>query len=130
MAPFSLLLLSALVASAVAAPTGVSMPSRKSKQQQHALDNLSHESSNNYQCFDSADTDLSLQSWRSFHHLWRINEATVLSNNGGDTYIRHYIHEAIVQVADESKVDARLILALMMQEVSVFIDLNLLLPAC
>lgn len=57
--------------------------------------------------------------WLPFPRLWSINSDIILSSNGGDTYIQHYVHEAILQVAAESDVDARLILALVMQEVRV-----------
>lgn len=72
-----------------------------------------------YQCFGGDSTiSVSASNWLCFDDLWRINEATILSVNGGDTYIKHYVKEAIQLVADDSTVDSRLILALMMQEVS------------
>ena len=122
MAPFCLFIISALVVGTLSLTTAISSSSRKLKQPQHAFDSLKHDMSRGYQCFDDAHIDLSPETWQSFHHLWRINEATVLSRNGGDTYITHYIHEAIVQVADETVVDARLILVLMMQEVSIVVN--------
>lgn len=130
MAPFELLLLSALVATSAALPTATPMlsyrglttgfktkPSQSNKQGQHALATNLQDSSSSYQCFDGTDTDLSPNTWLPFDDLWRINEPTVLSKNGGDTYIRHYIKEALHQVSSESDVDARLLLTLMMQEV-------------
>ncbi|KAK5136230.1 hypothetical protein LTR08_003837 [Meristemomyces frigidus] len=127
MAPFELLLLSALVAISVAAPTAspassfrglISKSSLEPKRGQHALDGFEQDLTSNYQCFHDPDVDLSPQTWLSFANMWRINEPTILSKNGGDTYIKHYIHEAVAYVADESAVDARLILALMMQEMT------------
>ena len=138
MAPLELVLISILVAGAVAAPTArpllsgydglASGSSFKPEQQQHTRDRLNHFVSSDYQCFGETDTDLSPQTWISFARLWHINGPTVSSRNGGDTYITHYIREAVVQVADESTVDARLVLALMMQEVpSIFPQLPWLL---
>lgn len=134
MAPFELLLLSALVASSAALPASSPMPSYRglktgfstrsspaTGRHERALSQDSQQTlTSKYQCFgaDSSADSLSATHWLSFNELWRINEPTILSKNNGDTYIEHYIKEAIVQVSDESAIDSRLILAMMMQEVS------------
>ncbi|KAK4547014.1 hypothetical protein LTR36_001234 [Oleoguttula mirabilis] len=133
MAPFELLLLSALVATSAGLPTNSPMPMYRgirtgftnnkptevTDQPQRAnLDGLQNIHSK-YQCFNGDSTvSVSASSWLCFNDLWRINEATILSKNGGDTYIKHYIKEAILHVASESALDSRLILAFMMQESS------------
>lgn len=71
-----------------------------------------------YQCYDGDVANYpSVQSWLSFDALWDVNRDNILSANGGNTYLQHYIHDAILQVAGETNVNARLILALVMQEV-------------
>ena len=119
MAPFELLLLSTLVASSIALPT---TPSRR--QDQHALTHTSRPVTSDYQCFDgtASTNSISASNWLSFDQLWHINEPTILSNNGGDTYIEHYIREAILQVSREDDIDARLIVAVMMQEVDIALN--------
>ncbi|KXT02479.1 hypothetical protein AC578_4203 [Pseudocercospora eumusae] len=70
-----------------------------------------------YQCFDGNIADYpSPTHWLSFSDMWHINREQILSSNGGNTYLQHYIHEAIVKVSRESNIDARLILALVMGE--------------
>lgn len=54
--------------------------------------------------------------WLTFDQLWDINEPVLSTANGGDTY-NDDIKGAIQDVALSSKVDARLILAIIMQEV-------------
>lgn len=54
--------------------------------------------------------------WLSWKDLWNTNREQVLSSNGGDTYIQHYVEEAILQTAAESDVDPRLVLVGVMQE--------------
>ncbi|KAK5123302.1 hypothetical protein LTR85_002732 [Meristemomyces frigidus] len=133
MPPFEVLLLSALVATSAALPTispmpmyrGLSTgftsnkPTEATSQHQRTIFEGPEDLHSSYQCFGSDSTEsLSASSWLCFNDLWRINEAAILSKNGGDTYIKHYIKEALLHVAGESAIDSRLILALMMQESS------------
>ena len=76
----------------------------------------------NYQCFHGDVRRYpKIDDWLNFDALWDINQPQILSSNGGDTYIEHYIKEAVLQVAGESQVNARLILAAIMQEVRIII---------
>lgn len=54
--------------------------------------------------------------WLTFDQLWEINRPVIEAANGGSSY-NEDLHAAIKEVASDSKVDARLILALIMQEV-------------
>lgn len=69
---------------------------------------------NGYQCYGSKYP--ASHEWLSWDQLWDVNREQVLSSNGGDTYIQHYIGEGILQVSSETDVDARLILAIVMQD--------------
>lgn len=71
-----------------------------------------------YDCTCKPTTNISA-SKLSFDELWVINQPRVLSNNGGDTYLEHYIHEGLLQVADETGMDAGVLLAVMMEQVRV-----------
>ncbi|KAF2658533.1 hypothetical protein K491DRAFT_592960 [Lophiostoma macrostomum CBS 122681] len=53
--------------------------------------------------------------WLSFSDLWEINAPVITTSNSGDTY-NDKIKTAIESVAGDTKVDARLILAIIMQE--------------
>ncbi|KAF1975518.1 hypothetical protein BU23DRAFT_503470 [Bimuria novae-zelandiae CBS 107.79] len=55
--------------------------------------------------------------WLGFKQLWTINQPVIETANGGNQY-NDDIKSAILEVADGSKVDARLILAIIMQESS------------
>ncbi|GAB1739504.1 hypothetical protein NU219Hw_g4457t1 [Hortaea werneckii] len=68
-----------------------------------------------YNCNYKSTKDI-LASKLSFDKLWVINQPSVLSNNGGDTYLEHYIHEGLLQVADETGGDAGVLLAVMMEQ--------------
>lgn len=70
-----------------------------------------------YSCYGGELSNYpSVDEWLSWDALWNVNREQVLSSNGGDTYIQHYVQEAILQAERESNVDARLILAILMQE--------------
>ncbi|KAF2771115.1 hypothetical protein EJ03DRAFT_45782 [Teratosphaeria nubilosa] len=70
-----------------------------------------------YQCFDEdSQQSLDPSEWLSFDELWRVNERTILSSNGGNTYMTHYVREGIAAVAEETGADNRLILVVMMQK--------------
>lgn len=70
-----------------------------------------------YRCYGGELSNYpSIEEWISWDALWDINREQILSSNGGDTYIQHYVQEAILQAERESNVDARLILAILMQE--------------
>jgi hypothetical protein len=120
--PSEILLLSALAISSTASSSPVPAP-QGPVQYSNFLDwpqspfssyrelPVSH---NGYQCYINNHPDS--HEWLSWNHLWDINREQVLSSNGGDTYIQHYVKESILEVAEESNVDARLILAVVMQE--------------
>jgi hypothetical protein len=55
--------------------------------------------------------------WLPFETLWKINEPLIKEKNKGKDYAP-FIRKAIEDVSSKSKVDARLILAIIMQEVS------------
>lgn len=69
---------------------------------------------NSYRCY--IEEYPPSREWLSWDVLWDITREQVLSSNGGDTYIQHYVGEGILQVAAESDVDSRLILAIVIQE--------------
>ena len=54
--------------------------------------------------------------WLNFTQLWNINEPVIETANEGNEY-NEYLKTAILEVASESKIDARLILSIIMQEV-------------
>ncbi|KAK4900297.1 hypothetical protein LTR27_002521 [Elasticomyces elasticus] len=110
MAPVLAVLLSTLVAGATALPTTRESPSR----QRYDTVPITRD----YLCFDGTDATADATQWLPFNQLWSLNEPTILSKNGGDTYITHYIREAIEQVSCDGEVDASLVLAIVMQEVS------------
>lgn len=75
-----------------------------------------------YQCYQGDISRYpSSEDWLSFDSLWNINSKAILTNNEGDENIRRYIHDSISQVAEESNVDSRFILAAVMQEVCIYI---------
>ena len=55
--------------------------------------------------------------WLDFATLWEINNPLITTANNGDEY-NQYIKEAIQDISSRSRVDARLILAMIMQEVN------------
>lgn len=55
--------------------------------------------------------------WLSYKDLWTINEPVITEANHGNSQYNTLIQEAIEEVSLESKVDARLILAMIIQEV-------------
>lgn len=56
--------------------------------------------------------------WLSFNKLWSNNLADITNNNGGNTQIVGWIKSSILSVAQASNVDPRMILAIVLQEVS------------
>ncbi|KAK3629615.1 hypothetical protein LTR56_017920 [Elasticomyces elasticus] len=114
MAPVLAVLLSTLVAGSAALPTTRGSPSG----QRYG----SVPATRDYLCFDGTDATASATQWLPFDQLWLLNEPTILTKNGGDTYITHYIREAIEQVSCDGEVDASLVLAIVMQEVSQALD--------
>ncbi len=73
-----------------------------------------------YQCFDgtrTGDPSTATARWLPFDQLWTLNEPTILSKNGGDTYVTHFIRAAIEQVSCDDEIDPALVLAIVMQEV-------------
>lgn len=83
---------------------------------QRILKNKSSSAGTTYKCIYKTATD-NLPSKLSFDKLWVINQPRVLSNNGGNTYLEHYIHEGLLQVADETGMDGSVLLAVMMEQV-------------
>ncbi|KAK3113430.1 hypothetical protein LTR53_009269 [Teratosphaeriaceae sp. CCFEE 6253] len=127
MAPFELLLLSMLVAGSASLPTTGPPPSHRGNAARWDVHTTSDARSAQYwtkqgveyQCFDGDRPSSSdVTRWLNFDRLWRLNEPAILSSNRGDTYITHYIREAILQVAYDDGIDASLISAVMMQESS------------
>ena len=73
-----------------------------------------------YSCVGSKAEDFpGMDKWLNFTQLWDINEPVIEAANEGDEY-NDDLKYAILEVASESKVDARLILSIIMQEVCVF----------
>ena len=72
--------------------------------------------SSGYHCYGGDVASLpSIDKWMSFNALYKMNEPTLLLSNTPQQ--NQYIRDAVVKVSQESKVDARLILAVIMQEV-------------
>ena len=70
-----------------------------------------------YQCFGGeVEAYPSPTQWMTFDALYAMNEPTLKLSNSDD--LNKHIHDAIIQVSEESEVDARLIFALIMQEVN------------
>lgn len=70
-----------------------------------------------YSCVGPKAEDFPGQNeWLTFDQLWELNEPVIEKANGGSTY-NDELQTAIKEVASDSKVDARLILAIIMQEV-------------
>lgn len=70
-----------------------------------------------YRCFGGHLKNYpSSDAWLSWDALWDLNREQILSSNGGNAYLQHYIMQAIVQVAEENNIDPRLLLVLIMQE--------------
>ncbi|KXS97106.1 hypothetical protein AC579_1316 [Pseudocercospora musae] len=70
-----------------------------------------------YQCFEGDIASYPAPThWLSLLDLWNINREQILSSNAGNTYLQYYIQQAIIKVAKESNIDARLVLALVMGE--------------
>lgn len=73
-----------------------------------------------YSCVGSKAEDFpGMDEWLNFTQLWDINEPVITAANEGDEY-NNDLKNAILEVASESKVDARLILSIIMQEVCIF----------
>lgn len=73
-----------------------------------------------YQCYGGKlESYPPIRQWLSFNDLWKANQDAISRRNSGDQQLVGYIHDAILKVSSESKVDARLILATVMQEVRI-----------
>jgi len=134
MAVFGILLLSALAVCSGALPTSGPLPNyrgavghwdvhRPAGEEGLARPSVAHSkgsSTTSYQCFDgsrTSDPSTATARWLPFDQLWALNEPTILSKNGGDTYITHFIREAIERVSCDDEIDPALVLAIVMQEV-------------
>ncbi|KAK5113654.1 hypothetical protein LTR62_003281 [Meristemomyces frigidus] len=83
----------------------------------HKLQDRPHKETHTYKCISAEETiDLPTIQRLSFDQLWRLNQPVILSSNGGDTYLEHYIHEAITTESLAVGMDPSLALALMMQQ--------------
>jgi len=112
MLPFEVFSLSAFVAISAAVP--LSQHGLLPASQHH----LALHTASRYKCFDGERSKYpQADDWHSFEALWKINQPFILSRNGGDTYVEHYIHEAIIDVSVEKEVDPRFVLAAVMQVV-------------
>lgn len=89
-----------------------------SKMDQRILKPESSAAGTLYDCSHRSTNDI-MASKLSFDRLWAINQPRVLSNNGGDTYLEHYIYEGLLDVAKETGMDAGVLLAVMMEQVRV-----------
>lgn len=70
-----------------------------------------------YQCIGPKIQDFpGMDKWLSFDLLWKINEPRITFANKNCTKYNGIIRDAIHEVSAQTKVDARLILAMMMQE--------------
>lgn len=125
MLPSELLLLCALLPSSAALPATALIHNYRSldtsrEQQRPLTADVRSSASGQYRYFheDELKRALSPDQWLPFDEVWRINQPFILSGNGGDTYIEHYIKEAIVEVSAERNLDARVLLAVMMQQAS------------
>jgi hypothetical protein len=65
-----------------------------------------------YICFKSFPPS---NSWPTWEHLWEIHREQILSSNGGDTYIQHYIQEAILDASQLHNIDPRILLSIAME---------------
>ena len=64
----------------------------------------------------------SIADWLSFDKMWEINLPHITSvNSQAGSNLPSLIHDAIQKVSQDSKVDARLILAVVLQEVLYFL---------
>ncbi|KAF2751904.1 hypothetical protein M011DRAFT_498324 [Sporormia fimetaria CBS 119925] len=69
-----------------------------------------------YKCYGPTKEDFpALDMWKSFAEMWAINVIEIEKINGGTQY-NDAIKQAIIKQSQESLVDARLILAMVMQE--------------
>jgi len=114
MASLGLLLVYVLAVSAMATPL-VNANGLVSPQRPLVLPSKSH-----YRCFASSLEAAEYpqpNGWLPFETLWAINQPAILSRNGGDTYIEHYLREAIEQSSLKHKIDPRLVLVAVLQVV-------------
>ncbi|KAK0942405.1 hypothetical protein LTR29_005991 [Friedmanniomyces endolithicus] len=135
MAIFRVLLWSALATCSAALPTSgplpnyrgavghwdVHRPSGEADLTRPSVPHSKGSSTVHYQCFNGAgsnDPGTATARWLPFNDLWTLNEPTILSKNGGDTYVTHFIREAIEQVSCDDEIDPALVLAIVMQESS------------
>jgi hypothetical protein len=123
MAPFELLLLAAgalsLQTTALPSNRGDTDAAKDILQLDHSQHHRPASTGIRYQSFqEDSEQVLMPIDWLSYDELWRINRPAIISGNGGNTYIEFYIKDAIEKVSKESTVDARLLLLIMMQEVS------------
>ena len=70
-----------------------------------------------YQCYHGQVSQYPpLSRWLSFTKMWSLNAPIILSKNNGNQQYVNDIYSAITSVSVAAKVDARLILAIVMQE--------------
>jgi len=74
-----------------------------------------------YSCVGTTAKDFpTKEAWLDFEEMWNVNEPVIMEVNEGDQY-NEDLKSSIEEVSMDSKVDARLILALVMQEVNISI---------
>lgn len=72
--------------------------------------------SSSYKCFNgNVEKYPAMDEWLSFEEMYKLNKPTMMQSQSED--IVNNIHKAIVDVSKASKLDARFILAIIMQEV-------------
>jgi len=73
---------------------------------------------NEYHCYEGILASYpAMSTWLSFDSLWAANQDTISTQNADNQSIVGLIHDAIIKVSSESTVDARFILAIVLQEV-------------
>ncbi len=74
--------------------------------------------SSQYECFGGkVDAFPKFEEWISFNDMFNLNRPIILEKNKGNKAVVKALHDAIIEASEEIKVDARIILALIMQEV-------------
>ncbi|KAJ9626945.1 hypothetical protein H2203_003402 [Taxawa tesnikishii (nom. ined.)] len=78
-----------------------------------------------YQCYKGDVSKYpSIAQWLSFNELWNINSPHITARNNGNMQYTQNIHDSIMKISQESNVDARVILAMIMQESTGQVDVQ------
>jgi glucan 1,3-beta-glucosidase len=74
-------------------------------------------SPDSYTCYGGPASNFPAQSeWASFNDLWTVQSSTNLNANGNTPADISNLHDSILEVSAAAKVDARVILAMIIQE--------------